>query len=220
MRNYDFVFFDLDGTLLDSKPGVVHSIDYALNQAGVPHTQEILDGMVGPPFRVSMKEFLGLDDQLIESLITIYRDKYSGGGWRECKVYDGVFDMLKSLRAAGKTLAIATSKPIKYTSVIVDEMGLAPYFDFVGGATSDSSRDSKADVIRYVLDGLKISDKSNVLMVGDRKYDVLGAKLAGVDCAAILWGYGSEEELKAAGAEYILDTPRDLASALTARSDD
>lgn len=211
MKTYDYILFDLDGTITDSKPGIINCIKYALDGKGIMHPADnIFDKMVGPPFRVSMKEFLGLDMPMIEQLITLYRGKYEVDGWRQCKIYDGVTDMLDALKAAGKHLAIATSKPIKFTDIMVRELGLLKYFDFVGGASSDASRDSKADVINHVLEKLGVEDKSKVLMVGDRLYDIEGAKLCGVECAAVMWGYGSEEEFKQYGADYILDKPCDI----------
>ncbi len=210
MKNYDYILFDLDGTLTDSKPGIVNCIKYALDRHGIAYTQAILDKMVGPPFRVSMKEFFGLELDQIEELITDYRSVYSTGGWRDCKVYDGVFDMLAALKNAGKHLAVATSKPIKFTSVMVEELGLKPYFDFVGGASSDASKEAKSDVINLALENLDVKDKSKVLMVGDRLYDIVGAKETGVDCMAVLWGYGDREEFEKYNAEYIVETPKDV----------
>jgi len=214
MKKYDYILFDFDGTLADSKPGIVNCIKYALDKHGIAYTNEILDKMVGPPFRVSMKEFFGLELDEIEELITDYRGQYGAGGWRACKVYDGVFDMLKALKNAGKILAVATSKPIKFTRVIVEELGLNPYFDFVGGASSDASKEAKSDVINLALENLGVKDKSKVLMVGDRLYDIVGAKESGVDVAAILWGYGDKAEFERYDADYILETPKDVVNFL------
>ena len=211
MKVYDYILFDLDGTITDSKPGIINCIKYALDGKGIKYPDEsIFDKMVGPPFRVSMSEFLGLDMPMIEQLITLYRGKYEVDGWRQCKLYDGVVDMLAELQTAGKHLAVATSKPIKFTDIMVRELDLKKYFEFVGGASSDASRDSKADVINHVLKNLGVEDKSKVLMVGDRLYDIEGAKICGVDCAAVMWGYGSEEEFVKYGADYILNKPCDV----------
>ena len=211
MKNYDYILFDLDGTLTDSKPGIVNCIRYALDRHGIEYTDAILNKMVGPPFRVSMKEFFGLELDQIEELIKDYRGVYEHGGWRAITVYDGVFDMLEKLRAAGKHLAVATSKPIKFTSIIIDELGFKKYFDFVGGASQDASKESKADVINLALENLGVKDKSKVLMVGDRLYDIVGAKECGIDVAAILWGYGDRHEFEEYKADYILATPNDVA---------
>ncbi len=214
MKNYKYILFDLDGTVTDSKPGIVNCIRYALDSKGIAYTSDVLDQMVGPPFRVSMKEFFGLELDEIEDLITLYRGKYEAGGWRDCKIYDGVTDMLATLKAAGKTLAIATSKPIKFTSIMVDGLDLRKYFAYVGGASTDASKEAKADVIELVLENLKVEDKSEVLMVGDRKYDIIGAKTVGVDCVGVLWGYGSEKELREYGADYFANTPSEIVQML------
>ncbi len=210
MKNYDYILFDLDGTITDSKPGIVNCIRYALDKHGIAYTDAILDKMVGPPFRVSMKEFLGLDMPKIEELIVDYRGQYGAGGWRAISVYDGVFEMLKALKDAGKKLAVATSKPIKFTNIIVDELGLKPYFDYVAGASADASKESKSDVINAALANLCVKDKSKVLMVGDRLYDIVGAKESGVDVCAVLWGYGDREEFENYRADYIVDLPKDV----------
>ncbi len=211
MKTYDYVLFDLDGTVTDSKPGIVTCIKYALDSKGIGYTSDILDKMVGPPFRVSMHEFLGLEMDVIEQLITLYRGKYEAGGWRDCKIYDGVTDLLAKLKAGGKHLAIATSKPIKFTSIMTDGLDLDRFFDYVGGASCDASKESKADVIELVLENLHVIDRSKVLMVGDRKYDIIGARTAGVDVAAVLWGYGDMAEFEEYKPDYILAHPADVA---------
>ncbi len=210
MKKYDFVLFDLDGTLIDSKPGITECIAYALDKEKIPYTNDILDKMVGPPFRVSMHEFFGLDMPMIEKLIGLYRGVYEKGGYKNCKVFDGVPDMLQTLKNAGKILGVATSKPIKFTELIMRDFDLGKYFDFVAGASSDASKEAKCDVINAALENLNVNDKSKALMVGDRLYDIEGAHKAGLDCAAVLYGYGDREEFEKYNAEYILKTPSDV----------
>ncbi len=215
MNNYDYVLFDLDGTITNSKPGIVNCIKYALDAKGISYPDDsIFDKMVGPPFRVSMREFLGLDMPVIEELITLYRGKYEIGGWKQCEIYGGITDMLSALKNAGKILAIATSKPHKFTDIMINGLDLNKYFDFVGGATSDASKESKADVIDMVLENLQVKDRSKALMIGDRLYDIEGAHKCGLECAAVMWGYGSEEEFKEYGAEYIFKNPSDIVNFL------
>ena len=211
MKTYDYILFDLDGTVTDSKRGIITCIKYALKCKGIDFPEEsVFDKMVGPPFRYSMKEFLGLDMPMIEQLITLYRGKYEVDGWCDCNIYDGMVDVLKTLKSAGKKPAIATSKPWKFTDIMIRGLDLMQYFDFVGGASCDASKETKADVINLVLDNLGVSDKSRVLMVGDRLFDIEGAHKVGLDCAAVLWGYGSEQEFKEYKAEYIFQTPQDI----------
>lgn len=208
---YDTVFFDLDGTITDSKPGILKCIRHALDEKGIAYTDAQLDLMVGPPFRVSMREILGVHDvALVEDMIRIYRAEYEVSGWRDCKVYDGMEELFERLKKAGKRLAVATSKPLRFTVMMLDALGLSHYFDFIGGAESDSSRDSKIEVIRYVMENLSMSDAKGALMVGDRLYDIDGAKQANMDSAGVLWGYGSKEELEAHGADYIFSFPKEL----------
>lgn len=208
---YDTVFFDLDGTITDSKPGILKCIRHALDEKGIAYTDAQLDLMVGPPFRVSMREILGVHDvALVEDMIRIYRAEYEVSGWRDCKVYDGMEELFERLKKAGKRLAVATSKPLRFTVMMLDALELSHYFDFIGGAESDSSRDSKIEVIRYVMENLSMSDAKGALMVGDRLYDIDGAKQANMDSAGVLWGYGSKEELEAHGADYIFSSPKEL----------
>lgn len=216
MKNYDVILFDLDGTLSDSQEGIFHCIRYALDAKGIQCPQETLNKMIGPPFRVSMKEFLGLDMPLIEELIKLYRGLYETDGWKESKVYPQVFEMLEVLQKAGKRLAVATSKPMKFTSLMVEGLGLASHFEFIGGASSDLSREAKKDIIELCLEEMKIEDKSRVLMVGDRLYDIVGAREAGVDVAGVLWGYGSKEEMDEYKPDYVFASPMELAWAVAA----
>lgn len=210
MKYYDYILFDLDGTLTDSKPGIIECIAYALEKENMPYTNQILDKMVGPPFRVSMHDFLGLEMPEIEKLIGIYRGVYEEYGYKNCKVFEGVEQMLSALKNAGKVLGVATSKPIKFTQMIMRDFDLGKYFDYVAGASSDASKEAKSDVIQGALENLGVKDKSKVLMVGDRLYDIEGAHMQGIDCAAVLYGYGSKEEFEEYKAEYILAAPDDV----------
>lgn len=210
MSNFEYILFDLDGTLIDSKRGIVKCIRYALDKKNIPYTDDLLDKMIGPSFRVSMHDFLGLEMPIIEQLISLYRGIYEVEGWKNCALYEGVENMLKTLHGEGKRLAVATSKPIKFTNMIVDGFNLRQYFDFVGGASSDASREAKCDVIQACLDSLNVDDRSKVLMVGDRLYDIEGAHQCGVKCAAILYGYGNLEEFEEYKADYVLPMPNDV----------
>lgn len=208
---YSTILFDLDGTLIDSKPGILTAIRKTLGAFDVPYTEEIIDQMVGPPFRISMRELLGIEDMsFIEKLIEVYRGHYKAGDWRGCSVYDGAEDMLVALKREGYTLGLATSKPLQYTTIIMEELGLDKYFDYVGGATGDATAELKTDVINVVLERLGVTDLDGVLMVGDRLYDIEGAKASGVDSMGILWGYGDRAELSDAGADFVLSTPSEV----------
>lgn len=210
-KKYQTILFDLDGTLIDSKPGILTAIRKTLNEFQIPYTEEVINQMVGPPFRISMKELLGIEDMsLIEQLIFVYRTHYKGGDWEGCSIYDGVEDMLTALRGAGYTLGLATSKPLQYTTIIMESLGLDKYFDYIGGATGDATAEMKTDVINMVLSKLNVTDLDSVLMIGDRLYDIEGAKQSGVDSMGILWGYGDRAEHENCGAEFIMSTPREV----------
>ncbi len=211
MKDYGTVFFDLDGTITDSKPGILKCIRRALDAKDIPYTEEQLNVMVGPPFRVSMREILGIGDTaLVEELIRLYRAGYEVDGWRDCTVYPGMRELLRRLKDGGLRLAVATSKPLRFTVMMLDELKLSPLFDFIGGAESDGSRDNKIEVIRYVMKNLGMTSPEGALMVGDRLYDIDGAKQAGMHSAGALWGYGGRAELIAHGADYLFDSPEKL----------
>lgn len=210
MKNYEYILFDLDGTLTDSKVGIQECIKFALDSKNIPYEDGVLDKMIGPPFRISMYEFLGLDMPMIEQLISLYRGEYEKYGWAHNRVYDGVREMLQTLKSHGKKLALATSKPQKFTNQIMKGFDLEKYFDFIGAASSDTSKELKCDVIASVLDNLDVKDKNKVLMVGDRLYDIEGAKIVGVDVCAVLYGYGSREEFEKYKADYIVENPQDV----------
>lgn len=212
MNKFNTVLFDMDGTVANSKPGILRSIKLAFDKKGLKYTQSVLDKMIGPPFRLSMKMFFGLEGEPVEDFIEIYRKEYEARGYLESVLYDGVTDMLKSLKSGGIRVAMATSKPIKFTNMMIDAFKIREYFDFIGGATSDSAGETKADVIKLCFNALDITqkDKENVLMVGDRLYDVEGAHQCGIKCAGALWGYGDIDEFKEYKADFILDKPGDV----------
>ena len=210
MKKYDYILFDLDGTLTNSEGGIKRCINFAMTSLNrEPLSDDVLNSMIGPPFVVSMKR-LGMDDETIEKAIKFYRYQYDIDGWCDNKLYDGIVDMLAYLKERGYRLALATSKPMKFTLKIMDYFDLSRYFDFIGAADSDNKRGAKIDVIEYVFENMKISDRKKVIMLGDRLYDVEGAKLAKIDSGGVLWGFGSREELVQAGANYVFETPNEV----------
>lgn len=209
-KKYKYIFFDLDGTLTNSEGGIKRCINVAM--AGLnrqPLSDEVLNSMIGPPFVVSMKT-LGMDAQTIEKAIKLYRAQYAIDGWCDNKLYDGITDMVSFLKFSGYKLCLATSKPMHFAVKIMDYFGLSQYFDFIGASDTDNKRGSKIEVIEYVFENMKICNRDEVIMIGDRLYDVEGAKLARIDCGGVLWGFGSRAELENAGADYIFETPNDV----------
>ncbi|MGN0535195.1 MAG: HAD family hydrolase [Eubacterium sp.] len=211
MKNYDVILFDLDGTLTDSSPGIINSIIYALNKCGISvEDTAILRKFLGPPLHESFKEFYGFDDKKAMQATNFYREYFRAKGLLENEVYDGIPELLKNLADNGKRLIVATSKPQEFTDRIMQHFDLTEYFEFVAGSNMDGTRSKKAEVIEYALNKCQITDKSKVVMVGDRKHDIIGAKAVGIDSIGVEYGYGDYDELKSAGATHIAKTVNDL----------
>ncbi len=211
MKVYGTYFFDLDGTITDSSLGITNSVMYALKRFGIEEgDRRKLYKFIGPPLTGSFREYYGFSEEKAAEAVRYYREYYQDRGIYENRVYDGFEEMLKALKAAGKNLVVATSKPEPYAREIIDYFKLSGYFDYVAGMELDGGRGTKAEVIRYALSACGIEDKSGVLMVGDREHDVFGAKDAGVDCLGVLYGFGSREELERAGADYIAETVEEI----------
>lgn len=212
MKNYSTVFFDLDGTLVDSGEGVRNSVVYALNKFGIEvENKDSLSCFIGPPLTVSFKTFYGFDDEKADTGVAFYREYYKEKGIFEGYVYEGIEECLKRLKAAGKKIMVATSKPDVFAKMVLEKFGIAKYFDFIAGATIDEkTRSNKIEIMQYAFDSCGVLPK-DVIMVGDRLFDIEGAKHFGMECIAVLYGYGSREEFEQYGAEYIVSTPSDVA---------
>ena len=208
---YKYVLFDLDGTLTNPEIGITSSVMYALEQFGIEvKDRKELHPFIGPPLTYSFQTFYGLSKEDSELAVKYYRERFSVKGLYENEVYNGVEKMLQELKESGKTLIIATSKPEEFTLKILKHFDLYKYFDFIAGATMDGSRGEKSDVIRYALEISGIENKSEAIMVGDRNYDILGAKENGLDSIGVLFGFGDYEELTNAGADYIAKGVEDI----------
>ncbi|EWM52733.1 HAD hydrolase-like protein [Ruminococcus flavefaciens] len=211
--DFDTLLFDLDGTLTDSTEGIIKCLVHALERMGYEVPGD-MNKFLGPPLYRSFAEFCGMDSEQVNEAVRIFRERYSAVGLFENRVYDGIPEMLDRLAKGGKRIMVATSKPEVYAVRIFDRFGLSPFFEIVGGANINGTRNDKDEVIEYVLEKAGISDRSKVLMIGDRKQDVLGAHKTGLKCMGILWGFGSLEELTEAGADYIAGTPEEAADML------
>ncbi len=190
---YDAILFDVDGTLIDSAPGILHTLEEVFHIMGTDITGVDLHKYLGPPLRKTFGEYYA-DENTIEHAAALYRSSYAVKGSHDCKVYPGARKMLHKLKTAGVVLCTATCKPTEVVRPILEEQGLAPFFDIIIGASMDTSRDTKTDVISYAMNQPMLGGH-HVLMVGDRSDDILGARACGVDAAAVLYGYGSLEEL-------------------------
>ncbi len=211
MSQYELVLFDLDGTLTDSCEGVTNSVEYALNKFGITVKDKTeLQKFIGPPLIVSFMEFYNFSEEQAEQAIAFYREYYTEKGIMENEVYAGIEDVLASLVKAGKRLCVATSKPEPFAKQILEYFNLSKYFEYIAGATLDEKRTQKEEVIEYALEQCKLTDRTKAIMVGDRKYDILGASKCSLDSIGVLFGYGSRKELEAAGANYIAETVHDI----------
>ena len=208
---YQYVLFDLDGTLTDPGLGITNSVMYALRKFGINVSDRSqLYPFIGPPLRDSFRVYYGFSDEQCERAVRYYREYFKKSGMFENEVYDGICELLTRLKASGRTLVVATSKPEVFALEILRHFDLYKYFDFVAGATLNDVRNQKADIIKYALETLNITEKKSAIMIGDRKHDIIGAKETGLDSIGVLYGYGTYDELKNAGATYIADTPADI----------
>src|SRR5882672_1347053 len=204
----DAIYFDLDGTLTDPKPGITRSIQYALQRLDHPTipTEDELTWCIGPPLRASFVRLLG-GDHSADRAVSLYRERVADVGLYENGVYDGVSDVLTTLCASGHRLFVATSKPHVFAERIIDHFGLRDHFERVFGSELDGTRVDKSHLLEYALKETSI-DPTRAIMIGDRSHDIVGAKNNGMSALGVLYGYGSREELTAAGALHLCAKPR------------
>ncbi len=211
MKKYKYILFDLDGTITDSALGITNSVKYALNKLNAPiPPYETLCKFIGPPLLDGFRDICGFDAEKAQEAVKLYREYYETTGLYENAVYDGIPEFLRALKEKGKTVILATSKPEKFARLILEHFNLIQYFDYAAGATIDETRNKKDAVIAYALKECNITDKSLAVMVGDRHHDIFGAKVNGISCVGVLYGFGNLEELTAAGADYIAENIDEL----------
>lgn len=214
---YDFLLFDMDGMLVDTREGILKCAAHALSAFGIEvEDLSSLTKFVGPPLSYSFTEFYGLSPEDAKKAVAIYRERYSAKGQYECYVFDGVPEMLQALLKKGYRLCIATSKLESYAKAMLDRLGIGCYFEQVIGATPDEAISTKDEVIEASLARMGITDRQRALMIGDRKHDVLGAKKCGLDSFGVYMGCAEESEHEAAGATYIANSIQSLQDALLA----
>jgi phosphoglycolate phosphatase len=204
----DAIYFDLDGTLTDPKPGITRSIQYALRKLDhhtIP-TEDELTWCIGPPLRASFAKILGTEDSA-DLAVSLYRERFSDIGLYENGVYDGIGDVLTTLGQSGRRLFVATSKPHVYAERIVAHFGLRHHFEHVFGSELDGTRVDKSHLLEYALKTASV-DPSKTLMIGDRSHDMIGARNNGIRGIGVLYGYGSKDELIGAGALHVCATPQ------------
>ncbi len=208
MANY---IFDLDGTIIDPKTGIVGCLRKTLADIGRVYPEEYDAALwIGPPTRQSLRTLLQTDDsELIEKAVAIYRLYYGGEGVLGCSVYDGIADTIKALHGQGHQLFVGTSKLETFAVTIIENIGLREYFIAVYGTVQDKHYDDKTELITRIIEHANIST-SETTMVGDRKYDMKAAVDNNIYSVGVLWGYGSRSELEASGAQRIIEVPNDL----------
>lgn len=209
---FTHVLFDLDGTLTDSRPGILAAFRHGLAAHGLAEPAGGLDFVLGPPLVDSFTAICG-DPALARRCVLAYREYYDAGGMFENSVYPGIPGLLDALLSAGLRLGVATSKPEPYAVRILDHFGLSARFDTIGGADMAGPVQHKPDVLRRVLSRLRL-DPARALMVGDRCYDIDGAHAVGAACAGVLYGYGTREELEK--ADFLCEVPGDVLAAALA----
>ena len=211
MKKYKYCLLDLDGTLTDPGTGITNSVMYALKKFGIEVAdRKELYSFIGPPLPDSFMKYYGFSEEQAAQAVMYYREYFRDKGIFENEVYPDIPETLRALKEKGVTVALATSKPYEFSVRILEHFNLMQYFDYIGAATMDGRISKKADVIAHLLQEIGNVNPDEVLMVGDRDQDINGAKANGLQSIGVLWGYGSEEELKEAGADYILAKPWDI----------
>ncbi len=215
MNNKEYIFFDLDGTLTEPAEGITNSVAFALRKFGIEiKTRAELQKFIGPPLIDSFMEFYGFTREKAEKAVEYYREFYRETGIYQNRVYEGIPALLNLLCEKDKKIILATSKPEKFANQILEHFDLSKYFHLVIGATMDEKRSRKDEVLAYAIEKSGISDISSAVMIGDRKFDIEAAHKYGMEAVGVLFGYGTIEELKAAGADYIAATPNELKNLL------
>ena len=217
-----YLLFDLDGTLTDPKVGITTCVQYALSSFGIEEPDlDKLEPFIGPPLKESFKEFYNMDDTQAQAAVDKYRERFSDKGLFENEVYEGIPQLLSKAKERGYVLAVASSKPTVFVETILNHFGIRQFFEIVMGSELDGTRVNKDEVLRAVL--IELSQEQplqldEVFMIGDRKFDVEGAQKIGVESIGVTYGYGSAEELREAGADYIVRSVRELENFLMSRA--
>ena len=209
-----YLLFDLDGTLTDPKVGICTCVQYALSSFGIEEPDiDKLEPFIGPPLKDSFMQFYRMEEAQAEAAVAKYRERFQDVGLFENEIYDGVPQMLKDLSEKGLHLAVASSKPTVFVERILEHFGIRQYFQVVVGSELDGRRVNKDEVVDEALHQLFGShpvQKDKVYMIGDRKFDVEGARALGVESVGVTYGYGGMEELKEAKADYIVQSVEEL----------
>lgn len=215
MNRYNVILFDLDGTLTEPKKGITRSFQFALKKFGInENNMEVLTSFIGPPLKSTFINHYGFDEKKAWEAVTYYREYFTQKGMFENEVYPGIPEMLQQLKSEQKKILLATSKATIFSEKILEHFNLKDYFDHIVGSNYDGTRAEKTEVISYALSLLGDAFFYNPVMIGDRKHDIIGSKQNRIDSIGVTYGYGSYQELKEAGATYILDSVAEVESLL------
>ena len=207
------LFFDLDGTLIDSELGITRCVAHALQTLGEPVPDAVaLRRWIGPPLRTSFMPLLG-DEERVAQAIALYRERFEDVGWQEHLVYDGIAELIELLAARGHRLAVVTAKNEPHAERIVSNLPFGQHFEAIVGASMDSTRSEKTELIAEAMRRLQLQP-DDCVMIGDRHMDIDGARAHGMRGLGVLWGFGDEAELRDAGAQALLRHPQELESVL------
>ena len=207
---YTNILFDLDGTLTDPKEGIINSVKFALAKFGV-NESEVGDLMkfIGPPLHVSFRDFCGFSKENTELAVQYFREYFTDKGINENRIFPGVVELLESLKSRNLRIVLATSKPTVHANTVLDKFEIAKYFQYVKGSNLNGTESGKTEIISHIIEKFKL-EKESTVMIGDRFYDIIGAKENGIDSIGVTFGYGSESELKEAGATYICGNVKEI----------
>lgn len=207
---YKYLLFDLDGTLTNPHEGITKSFQYALRHYGIEESLENLNRVIGPPLADSFMQFYGMDKSTALSAVEKYRERFAAIGIHENIIYPGISEMLCELKKHGKIISLTTSKPLVFAKKILAGFDIAQYFTVQMGSELDGTRNKKSEVIAEVIRLLGNPPKSKILMIGDRRQDIEGAKAEGISSLGVRFGFAEQGELEQAGADYIVDTVTEL----------
>ena len=209
------VLFDLDGTLTDSSLGITKSVAYALDRFGIYVSDlSVLRVFIGPPLVDSFMKYFDFSKEQAEEGLQVYREYFGEYGIYENEVYDGIRELLEALKAEGRKVVLCTAKPQPYAERILEHFDLTKYFDFIAGNTMEETRSEKSMLIEYILEQNPEFVRAETAMVGDRRYDIEGAKATGIKSVGVTFGFAEENELESAGADYIVHSAKELQEVL------
>ena len=215
---YQYILFDLDGTLTDPKIGITTCVQYALHKMGIEESDpDRLEPFIGPPLTDSFREFYGMNEEEAVRAVEYYRERFSTVGLFENEVYSGIPELLARLKKDGRKLAIASSKPTVYVKKILEYFSIYEYFDIIVGSELDGTRCRKEEVVEEALEQLSADDKfrkRDAVMIGDRKFDIEGAKAHQIPSIGVNYGYAADNELVEAGADCVVRNVKELSEVL------